>query len=151
MKLGLRRIAIVWFLVYVVLTTWDRGAEAQATKALLLFGGRDHKTFLGCLNCVDTSENSVCNDVGKFGSSVMTDSIWNSVGPFGSDVMQYSPWNSVSDSGPIIVDSDGRSYGYFSTNSVHHDRTRIGWLVAILDYYDKESDLDKTREKMCGD
>jgi hypothetical protein len=30
-------------------------SPAQSTKALLLFGGDEHKTFLGCLNCVDTS------------------------------------------------------------------------------------------------
>lgn len=57
--------------------------EAQTSKALLLFGGRDHKTFLGCLNCVNTSEASVCNDVGKYGSDVAADSIWNEVALMG--------------------------------------------------------------------
>ena len=125
-------------------------AEAQATKAILLFGGRDHKTFLGCLNCVDTSDASVCNDVGQYGSDVAANSIWNDVGPYGSDVSPTSPWNDVSQDAPIIVDRTGRSYGYFSANSVHHDRTRIDWLVAILDYYDNTNDLAKTRQKMCG-
>src|SRR5580658_858501 len=125
-------------------------AQAQAPKALLLFGGHDHKTLLGCLNCVDTSEASVCNDVGQYGSDVAANSIWNEVGPYGSDVSPTSPWNTVSDDGPIIVDRTGKSYGYFSANSVHHDRTRIDWLVAILDYYDKTNDLTKTREKMCS-
>ena len=125
--------------------------EAQATKALLLFGGHDHKTFLGCLNCVDTSETSVCNDVGKYGSDVADNSIWNDVGPYGSDVSPTSPWNNVSQDAPIIVDRAGNSYGHFSANNVHHDRTRIAWLVAILDYYDETNDLAKTREKMCSD
>ena len=125
-------------------------AEAQATKALLLFGGHDHKTFLGCLNCVDTSDASVCNDVGQYGSDVAENSIWNDVGPYGSDVSPTSPWNNVSQDAPIIVDRAGKSYGHFSANNVHHDRTRIDWLVAILDYYDKANDLAKTRQKMCG-
>jgi hypothetical protein len=125
-------------------------AEAQATKALLLFGGHDHKTFLGCLNCVDNSDSSVCNDVGKYGSDVAENSIWNDVGRYGSDVSPTSPRNNVSQDAPIIVDRDGKSYGYFSANNVHHDRTRIDWLVAILDYYDKTTDLAKTREKMCS-
>jgi hypothetical protein len=125
--------------------------EAQATKALLLFGGHDHKTFLGCLNCVDTSDASVCNDVGQYGSDVAENSIWNDVGPYGSDVSTTSPWNNVSQDAPIIVDRAGKSFGYFSANNVHHDRTRIDWLVAILDYYDKTNDLAKTRQKMCGD
>lgn len=125
-------------------------AEAQGAKALLLFGGHDHKTFLGCLNCVDTSDTSVCNDVGKYGSDVAENSIWNDVGPYGSDVSTTSPWNDVSQDAPIIVDHSGKSYGYFSANDVHHDRTRIDWLVAILDYYEKTNDLAKTRERMCS-
>ncbi|HTR48351.1 MAG TPA: hypothetical protein VMM16_13285 [Verrucomicrobiae bacterium] len=124
---------------------------AQETKALLLFGGSDHKMFLGCLNCVDTSSVSVCNDVGEYGSDVAENSIWNDVGTFGSDVSPFSPWDDVSTDAPIIVDRDGKSYGYFSTNTVHHDRTRIGWLVAVLDYYEDTNDLDKTRERMCDD
>ncbi len=126
-------------------------ARAQSPKALLLFGGEDHKTFLGCLNCVDTSAVSVCNDVGTYGSDVSADSIWNDVGTFGSDVSPESPWDDVSQDAPIIVDKDGNSYGYFSANDVHHDRTRIPWLVAILDYYEKTNDLEKTRNRMCGD
>ncbi len=124
---------------------------SQNTKALLLFGGSDHKTFLGCLNCVDTSSVSVCNDVGEYGSDIAENSIWNDIGTFGSDISPLSPWDDISDDALIIVDSDGSSYGYLSTNTLHHDRTRIQWLVAILDYYEKTSDLSKTRTEMCGD
>jgi|ERR1700733_9816230 hypothetical protein len=124
---------------------------AQGPKALLLFGGSDHKTFLGCLNCVETSSVSICNDVGDYGSDVAENSIWNDVGTFGSDVSPFSPWNDISTDAPIIVDRDGNSYGYMSTNTVHRDRTRIGWLVAVLDYYENTNDLEETREKMCGE
>lgn len=124
--------------------------RAQSPKALLLFGGEGHKTFLGCLNCSDVSTSSVCNDVGEYGSDVSSNSIWNDVGTFGSDVSPESPWDDVSQDAPIIVDKDGNSYGYFSANDVHHDRTDIGWMVAILDYYEKTNDLTKTRNKMCG-
>ncbi|HEX7729884.1 MAG TPA: hypothetical protein VF392_12655 [Terracidiphilus sp.] len=123
---------------------------AQAPKALLLFGGEDHKTFLGCLNCVDTSPLSVCNDIAKYGSDISADSIWNDIGTYGSDISKYSPWNDLSQNAPIIVDKDGNSYGYFSTNDMHKDRTRIPWLVSVLDYYGKTNNLDKTRKKMCG-
>jgi hypothetical protein len=141
---------IIVFSVLGVLAFLARGigVEAQEAKALLLFGGKDHKTFLGCLNCVDTSEASVCNDVGEQGSDVAKNSIWNDVGPYGSDVSPKSPWDDVSQDGPIIVDRDGKSYGYFSANDVHHDRTRIDWLIA-LDYYEETRNLDKTRKKMC--
>ncbi len=126
-------------------------SDAQATKALLLFGGHDHKTFLGCLNCVDTSSVSICNDVGTYGSDISSDSIWIDIGRFGSDISSDSPWNDLSQDAPIIVDKDGNSYGYFSANDLHHDRTRIEWLVAIVDYFEKTNDLEKTRKLMCGD
>lgn len=124
--------------------------SAQQTKALLLFGGKDHQIFLGCLNCVAQADVSVCNSFGKFGSSFEDNSIWNSFGSFGSSFSEFSPWNSFSDSAPIIVDKDGKSYGYFSVNSFHHDRTTIPWLVAILEFQESKDDLDKTRDKMCG-
>jgi hypothetical protein len=70
-------------------------------------------------------------------------------GTFGSEFNSHSPWNGFTNEAPIIVDKDGNSYGYFSANEFHHDRTRIGWAVKVLDYYSKESDLDKTRDYMC--
>jgi hypothetical protein len=125
-------------------------ATPQAPKALSLFGGPEHEDFLGCLNCVDSSPASVCNDLGKYGSSLNRNSIWNSLGKYGSSLSEYSPWNSLSHKAPIIVDRDGKSYGYFSVNALHHDRTRIKWLIAVLDFYDEGDDLDATKEKLCG-
>lgn len=136
---------------FVLAVVVPAASHAQNDKALLLFGGEDHKTFLGCLNCLSSSEASVCNSLGKFGSSFQANSIWNSFGPFGSRFSQYSPWNSYSNSAPIIVDKDGTSYGYFSVNSFHHDRTQTKWIVAILDFQEEKDDLDKTRDRMCGD
>lgn len=126
-------------------------SSQQTTKALLLFGGKDHKVMLGCLNCVSTSKLSVCNEFGDYGSEFNSGSIWNEFGTYGSEFNQYSPWNEYTTSAPIVVDMDGKSYGYFSANEYHNDRTRIGWLVAILDYHSKVSDLEKTRKRMCGD
>ncbi len=130
---------------------FSRTSHAQSGKALLLFGGENHKTFLGCLNCGEVNSISVCNEVGEFGSEVSSSSIWNQVGNFGSEVSSESPWNQVASDPPIIVDKDGNSYGYFTANLVHADRTRIPWLVVILDYFDKSTDLDKTRARMCGE
>ena len=45
----------------------------------------------------------------------------------------------------------GKSYGYFVVNAFHHDRTRIKWLVAVIDFYDDKGDLDETKEKLCAD
>ena len=145
------RFLAIYCLLPLALLSLAPRSSAQSTKVLLLFGGEDHKTFLGCLNCSALDSSSVCNQLGKYGSSLQSDSIWNSLGEFGSSLSKYSPWNSLSDSAPIIVDAKGNSYGYFSTNTLHRDRTQIGWLVAILDYQDDNDDLDKTRDKMCGD
>jgi hypothetical protein len=100
---------------------------------------------------VDSSPASVCNELGKYGSALNSNSIWNSFGKYGSSFSEYSPWNSFTDKAPIIVDRDGKSYGYFSANAFHHDRTRIKWLLAVLDFYDEEGDLDETKEKLCTD
>lgn len=126
-------------------------SHAQSAKALLLFGGEDHKTYLGCLNCSAHSESSVCNEYGKYGSPYQSGSIWNQFGTFGSEYNTYSPWNQYSSNAPIIVDQDGKSYGYFSANAFHHDRTRIGWLVRALDLQAKKSELDATRALICED
>jgi hypothetical protein len=134
-----------------MLVSFAPSATPQTPKALLLFGGRDHEDFLGCLNCVDSSSSSVCNELGKYGLALNSNSIWNGLGKYGSSLSEYSPWNSLTDKAPIIVDRDGKSYGYFSVNAFHHGRTRIKWLVAVLDFYDKEGDLDATKEKLCGD
>jgi hypothetical protein len=140
----------LWIVYLLFPLSFTKHAGAEAAQALLLFGESDHKTFLGCLNCPDTSNISVCNDLGKYGSELAQNSIWNGLGRFGSDPSPVSPWNSLSSNAPIIADKDGSSYGYFSTNTLHHDRTRIEWLLAVLDYYEKTNDLEKTRKKMCG-
>jgi|ERR1035437_943262 hypothetical protein len=122
---------------------------AQSTPALLLFGGKDHKTFLGCINCTATSSGSVCNKYGV-GSKYDTNCIWNKYGDFGSKYSDSSPWNKYSSDAPIIVDKDGGSYGYFSANKYHSDRTRIKWLVRILDFQADHDDLEATRDLMCN-
>lgn len=141
---------VVGFLLWFALFSAHQQIHAQS-KPLLLFGGEDHKTFLGCLNCSKTSDVSVCNEFGKFGSKFNSESIWNKFGDFGSKFNEHSPWNKFSDSAPIIVDKDGNSYGYFSSNKFHHDRTHIGWLVEVLDFQAENDDLEATHDAMCGD
>jgi hypothetical protein len=121
----------------------------QSSKALLLFGGEDHKVFLGCLNCSATDHDSVCNEFDA-GSKFRADSIWNKFGTFGSKFSSDSPWNKFSNSAPIIVDHDGGSYGYFSANKFHGERTRIAWLVRVLNFQADHDDLEATRDLMCG-
>ena len=108
--------------------------QISTNQALLLFGGNDHKTFLGCLNCVKSDDASICN---KFGT-------------YGSKFNEVSPWNKFSNSAPIIVDKNGNTYGYFSTNKFHNNRTRIKSYVNLLDWSADNDDLEQARNASCG-
>lgn len=116
-----------------------RGVEQRQENAtngwvkLMIFGGEGHRTYLGCLNCPDTETDSIFNVVGEHGSSVSEASIWNPVGSFGSGVSNYSPWNALGSDPPIIVDGNGTSYGYFTVNKLHADRTQLAAALALLD------------------
>ena len=110
-----------------VLAIWVASSTItySQTPALLLFGGSNHKTFLGCLNCSKYDGGSVCNKYGNNGSRYNTDSIWNPYGNFGSKYSSDSPWNQYSSSGPVIVDNSGQFYGRLSANKFLSDRTQI--------------------------
>ena len=95
------------------------GADALAGTAgkLLLFGGEDHKTFLGCLTCSEFSADSVKNTYGSFGSSYSTTSVINPYSPFGSPYGQFSACNPYASDPPVIVDPDGKYYGRLSVSA----------------------------------
>jgi hypothetical protein len=105
-------------------------------KALHIYGGQDHKTYLGCLNCNDVESNSIWNDVGQFGSDVSSLSIWNDVGEYGSDVSSYSPWNDVASYPPVIVDKDGNFYGYFTINETISKRADFSLVLTLYKYHE---------------
>jgi hypothetical protein len=116
---------------------------------LLLFGGRDHDKFLGCLNCSRYDAASIWNPYGQHGSIYNTDSIWNRYGTWGSPYSSNSPWNRYSSSAPVIVDRDGRFYGHFSSNQHHPKRTTIEWVVWVLDRYEWVIEhLDEVRDRI---
>ena len=125
-------------------------AATANNTPLLLFGATDHKTFLGCLNCSQYDSGSVCNQYGVNGSAYSSASIWNEYGTFGSQYSSDSPWNRYSSSAPIIVDQSGNSYGYFSANHYHPDRTRIAIFIQLFDAYEQVDDLTKIRDMYCG-
>ncbi|WP_229296996.1 hypothetical protein [Herbaspirillum sp. CAH-3] len=125
------------------------GVAASQTPALLLFGGHSHDKFLGCLNCSEHDNGSVCNEYGSYGSGYNSDSIWNSYGQYGSSYSSLSPWNSYASDPPVIVDRNGRFYGYLTANASRPKRTEIKGLVALTDAAEKFDDLDKLREAFC--
>src|ERR1700722_10368697 len=92
-------------LLFVAFTTITSG-RAQ-TPALLLYGGDDHETFLGCVNCSQFEGSSICNQFGQFGSEFQSSSIWNMFGTYGSKFNSKSPWNQFSQGSVAIVDRNG--------------------------------------------
>lgn len=117
-------------------------------KALLLYGGKNHDKFLGCLNCSRYDSSSIWNAYGTYGSPYNSDSIWNRYGNWGAPYNSESPWNKYSSSAPVIVDNEGNFYGHFSANAYHSKRTNIKGFVWLLDNYDYVIDhLDEVRDK----
>jgi len=105
---------------------------ATAQSDLLIFGGRGHDVFLGCLSCNRFEIDSVLNKYGTYGSQYSTDSIWNRYGLYGGAYGTYSPCNRYSTNPPAVVDRSGNFYGYLTINPFQRqrltDRTVIDWL-----------------------
>lgn len=135
------------WLVFVVLMVVGCATPAQ-TKALLLFGGDDHKQFLGCLNCSSTDPGSVCNPYGANGSEYRQESIWNAYGPYGSVYRTTSPWNEYATSPPVVVDSDGGFYGYLTDSYAQPKRTTDQALIDLIERARK--DVSDASDWFCG-
>lgn len=125
------------------------GISVAQVPALLLYGGHSHDKFLGCLNCSEHDSGSVCNEYGSYGSGYNSDSIWNSYGQYGSSYSSLSPWNTYASDPPVIVDRNGRFYGYLTANEYKPKRTEIKGLIALTEAAEKFDDLDKLREAFC--
>jgi hypothetical protein len=105
-------------------------------KTLHIYGGKDHDVYLGCINCSDIDQNSIWNEIGKYGSNVSPSSIWNDISTYGSDISQYSPWNDLASYPPVIVDRDGGFYGYLTTNSINYKRADFDLALTLYKFHD---------------
>ena len=138
-------------LLCVLVLGYPEAGVAQ-TPELLLFGDRDHSTFLGCLTCNKYDSKSVCNKYGDSGSKYSSTSIWNHYGEYGSRYSSTSPWNPYASEPPVIVDHEGGFYGYFTAAKYHPKRTTIKFFLAFLDNADDvNEDLEKARDIFCHD
>lgn len=100
-------------------------------KTLHIYGGKNNETYLGCLNCDKYNSSSIWNAYGTYGSKYNSNSIWNSYGTYGGEYNSFSPFNSYSNTPPIIVDKDGKSYGYLTTNEYKSDRAVFALAILI--------------------
>lgn len=94
-------------------------APQSETAKLMIFGGEEHKTYLGCLNCSQYATDSVFNAYGQHGSPYSSESIWNHYSEYGSAYSQYGACNPYATDPPVIVDSAGRYYGRLTLNTYH--------------------------------
>jgi hypothetical protein len=73
-------------------------AYAQ-TESILIFGGNNHKDFLGCLTCSELDRNSVWNDLSTHGWKNGFGT-WNEFGPHKSEFSSTSACNEFASEPP---------------------------------------------------
>lgn len=125
--------------------------SAQRPPRHLLFAGRGHDVFLGCLNCASTEPASVCNSYGRFGNPFSGISIWNQFSTYGNNLNAASPWAAISVGPPVIVDDDGNFYGYLTSSELNPKRTRIRVYQLLTEAAAGGTDLGKIRDAYCQD
>jgi len=116
---------------------------------LHLYGGPDHKVYLGCVNCNKYDSNSIWNAYGSYGSKYNPNSIWNAYGTYGSKFNTLSPWNSHSTNPPVVVDKEGKFYGYFTLNQRMPKRADFKLALIIYEYHEFiKDDVSKWYDKI---
>lgn len=107
-----------------------------SSQELLIFGGKNHDIFLGCLNCTKYDQKSIWNQYGDFGNKYNSNCIWNQYGDYGNKYSDTSPLNSYASYPPVLVDSDGNFYGYFTANKYKDKATSSKLAFLIIDNYE---------------
>jgi hypothetical protein len=122
----------------------------QAIAKTMLFGGPGHKEYLGCLDCSEFSPDSICNGFGKFGNEFSSSGVFNEFAGFGNEFSSKSPWNefSNSDEVPVLVDDQGKFFGYFTINKHRHNAVSFASVLYAL-YKGREGNLEKVRIALC--
>lgn len=111
------------------------GGPVFVQHKLMIFGGNDHKVYLGCLNCSEVATDSVLNNLGTHGSEFQGESVFNTFGRFGGEFSDNSPCNQYADYPPVIVDENGGFYGELTINQFRTERTKSEvvqkWLASV--------------------
>lgn len=127
---SIKRIALC-----MVLLCFSSSAQVATagTHKIMIFGGDDHKTYLGCLSCSSVAIDSVLNRYGDHGSRYSDESIFNPYGDFGGHYSSKSPCNSYASDPPVIVDEEGNYYGELTVNTYSTRRAQSESLNAWLE------------------
>lgn len=106
----------------------------SSPRDLLIFGGKNHDVFLGCLSCSEYASNSVLNEYGRYGGSYGSTSILSAYSQYGSKYSTYSACNEYATYPPVVVDEQGNFYGYLTLNAyknpIRNDTIRA-WLAGV--------------------
>jgi len=122
---------------------------SSAHAELLLFGGKGHDVFLGCVDCSPYNSGSICNQYGQYGSEYQ-DNIWNAYGEYGSEYRDTSPWNqyTTSKNVPVLVNKKGDFFGYFTINE--HRSDAVNFADSMKKMFDNANgDLSVVRNFLC--
>lgn len=124
-------------------------AHSANAQRLLIWGGENHRTFLGCLNGSPLDSESIWNAFGDYGNHFNSTCIWNSFGDFGNPFSSYSPWNEFTTTPPGIYDSKGKFYGYLTRNKSLPKRIDTELTDMICVFYDMiPDDVSKWYDKL---
>ena len=100
---------------------------------LHIYGGDNHDVYLGCLTS----------------SPYDSKSIWNEYGTYGNEYSSYSPWNEYASNPPVIVDKEGKFYGYFTVNKYKSQRADFKLVLLIYEYRELiKENLQKWYDKL---
>lgn len=104
----------------------------RGAHKLMVFGGPDHATYLGCLTCYEPARDSVFtgsgSSDGRGGPSVV-----NAGSVFVSPYSQYSACDPFAADPPVVVDEQGTYYGRLTINHSRSDGPPTDALRAWLD------------------
>ena len=118
-------------------------------QTLLIFGGKNHDEFLGCLNCNKYDKSSIWNAYGDNGSKYNSKSIWNKYGNYGGNYSNESPFNKYASNPPVLVDKDGNFYGYFTAVKYFSKRTDNKLALFIVENWENiGEDVGETYDKI---
>ena len=139
--------------VFFALAAMSCSKEPLATTlpatTLYIYGGRDGEVYLGKLNASKLDSESIWNSLGKYGSYLSTESIWNEYGTYGSEFSTYSPFNEYATNPPVLLDKNGKSYGYFTANKYKPNRANYDLIDKICDNHKRiRKDVGKWYDKL---
>lgn len=110
------------------------------STVLMIYGGKEHDEYLGKLNASKYDSESIWNQYGKYGSRYNSKSIWNQYGSYGNKYNTCSPFNDYASYPPILVDKNGKFYGYFTSNKYKSQRANLKLIDIICENHEAISE-----------